>query len=107
MFSSLALTPVFFFSLLVGAPIPMLIPLTFFLIGLSMMLYSRIFSEETPYIGSQQAEAAGLGTMFSGGALSAAPNNIMNSGDGRQVITSDLKQPPSVTEHTTKLLDRD
>ncbi len=76
--SSLALTPVFFFfSVVVGAPIPMLIPLTFFLIGLSVMLYSRIFGEETPYIGSQQAEASGLGTMFSSSALLAVPNNVM------------------------------
>ncbi len=107
-FSSLALTPVFFFfSLLMGAPIPMLIPLTFFLIGLSVMLYSRIFGEATPYIRGQHTEASGLRTMFSSSTLSAAPNNIMNSSDGRQVITSDLIQPPSVTEHTTKLLDRD
>lgn len=107
-FFSLASTPVFFFfSLLVGAPIPMLIPLTFFLIGLSAMLYSRIFGEPTPNIRGQQAEAFGLKTMFRSSALSAAPNNIMNNGDGRRVITSDLIQPPSVTEHTTKLLDRD
>ena len=107
-FASLASTPVFFFfSLLAGAPIPMFIPLTFFLIGLSVMLYSRIFGEETQYIGGQQAEPFGLRTMFSRSALSSAPNNIMSSGDGRQVITSELKQPLSVTEHTTKLLDRD
>ena len=107
-FASLASTPVFFFfSLLVGAPIPMLIPLTFFLTGLSVMLYSRIFCEATPHIGSKQSEAFGLGTMFSKSALSAVPNDIMNNGDVRQVITSDLIQPPSVTEHTTKLLDRD
>ena len=108
-FASLASTPVFFFfSLLAGAPIPMFIPLTFFLIGLSIMLYSRIFGEETPtYIEGQQANVSGLGTMFSNSALSAAPNNIMNSGNERQVITSDLLQPSSVTEPTTKLLDRD
>jgi endogenous inhibitor of DNA gyrase (YacG/DUF329 family) len=107
-FGSLASTPVFFFfSALIGAPIPMLIPLTFFLIGISVMLYSRIFSEETPYIRSQQAQTSGLWTMFSRSALSATPNNMMSSGDGRQVITSDLIKPPSVTEHTTKLLDRE
>ena len=107
-FSSLASTPVFFFfSLVMGAPIPMLIPLTILLIGLSMMLYSRIFGEETQYIKGQQTETSGLGTMLSSGALSAIPNNLMNNGDGRQVITSDLIKPPSVTEHTTKLLDRD
>ena len=107
-FSSLASTPIFFFfSVLVGEGYPMLIPLTFFLIGLSMMLYSRIFAEETPYIGGQQAEASGLGARFRRSALSAEPNNIMSSGDERQVITSDSIKPPSVTEHTTKLLDRD
>jgi hypothetical protein len=84
----------------------MLIPLTFFLIGLSVMLYSRIFREATPYNGSQQAEAFSLRTMFRKNALSATPNNVMNNGDRGQVITSDLIQPPSVTEHTTKLLDR-
>ena len=107
-FFSLATTPVFFFfSLLVGAPIPMLIPLTFFLIGISVMLYSRIFNEATPYIGGQQDEAFGLRTMFNRSSLSAAPNNIINSGNERQAVTSDLIQPPSVTDHTTKLLERD
>jgi hypothetical protein len=61
--SSLALSPVFFFfSLVIGAPIPMLIPLTFFLIGLSVMLYSRIFGEETPSV-EDRHEASGLGTI--------------------------------------------
>lgn len=106
--SSLALAPVFFFfSLVVGAPIPMLIPLTFFLIGLSVMLYSRIFGEEIPYIGGQQTEASGLGTMFDSSALPPASNNMTNRVGGQQVKTSELIEPPSVTEHTTKLLEND
>lgn len=108
MFLSGVLVPVFFFfSLLVDAPIPMLIPLTFFLIGLSMMLYSRIFGEETPYIRGQQTEPSGLGTMFSSSALPPASNNMTNRVGGQQVRTSELIEPPSVTEHTTKLLEND
>jgi hypothetical protein len=105
--SSLALSPVFFFfSLVIGAPIPMLIPLTFFLIGLSVMLYSRIFGEETPYLGGRHEES-GLKTMFNSSDLPPASNNMTNRVGGQQARTSELVEPPSVTEHTTKLLEND
>jgi len=40
-------------------------------------------------------------------ALPPASNNRMNSAGGQPVRTTELVQPPSVTEHTTKLLDSD
>jgi hypothetical protein len=84
----------------------MLVPFVVLLIGLSAMLYSRIFSDDNPNARNQQIDKPNLGTMFNNNHLPTTPTNILNSGDARQVITSDLRQPASVTEHTTKLLER-
>jgi endogenous inhibitor of DNA gyrase (YacG/DUF329 family) len=108
MFLSGVLVPVFFFfSLLIEAPIPLLIPLTVFLIGLFLMLYARLFGEETSHGKSHQSQPSSLGTMFGSSALPPASNNMTNRVAGQQVRTSDLVEPPSVTEHTTKLLEND
>lgn len=108
MFWSGVLVPVFFFfSLLIGAPIPMLIPITVFLIGLSVMLYARLFGEEMSHGGGHQTQPSSLGAMFGSSALPPASNNMTNRVDEQQVRTSELIKPPSVTEHTTKLLEND
>ena len=108
MFLSGVLLPIFFgLSIAVDAPVPLLIPLTIFLAGLSLMLYSRIFGEETPPVRGQQVRPARLGTTFGGTALPPASAIGLSSIGGEQVRTAELAQPPSVTEHTTKLLDRD
>ena len=108
MFLSGVLLPIFFgLSILVDGPVPLLIPLTIFLTGLSLMLYSRIFAEETPSAGRQQVRPARLGTMYGGTALPPAAKPGLSSMGGEQVRTAELAQPPSVTEHTTKLLDHE
>ncbi len=108
MFLSGVLVPVFFFfSLLIGAPIPLLVPITVFLIGLSLMLYARLFGEEMSHGRGHETQPSTLGTMFVSSALPPASNNMTNRVGGQQVRTSELIQPPSVTEHTTKLLEND
>ncbi len=107
MFLSGVLMPVFFFfSLLIGAPIPLLIPITIFLIGLSLMLYARLFSEEALPVKSQQAQPSRLDTMPSSAALPPSSSIRMHDVGGQQVRTAELA-PPSVTEHTTKLLNKE
>lgn len=85
----------------------MIIPIMLFFVSLVIMLYSRLFEEPKP---SNTQQASGLGAMSQGSALPPAstiplhgPGNLA----GQQVRTNELVQPPSVTENTTKLLDRE
>jgi hypothetical protein len=107
MFLSGVLMPIFFVvSIIVDEPAPLIIPLTIFLVGLSLMLYARLFAEETLPAKSHQARPSSLGAT-GGAALPPASNTKMNSAGGQPLRTAELVQPPSVTEHTTKLLDSD
>ena len=110
MFLSGVLFPVFLvLSLAIDEGAPMIIPIIIFFVALTTMLYSRLFSEEISPIKSQQAQKSGLGAMSGGSALSPASIPIHGPGNlaGQQVRTNELAQPPSVTEHTTKLLDKE
>lgn len=107
-FISVVLMPIFFgISILADNPIPLMFPFTILLTGLAVMLYSRLFFEETAPIKSQPTQPARLGAMSDSNALPPASNIGISHIGGRPVRTAELAQPPSVTEHTTKLLDRD
>ena len=106
MFLSAVLTPIFFgMCFIVDGPGPLLIPFLAFFAGLSLLLYSRFFLEDVPLV-QPQAQPYRLPEMQSN-ALPPASNIGMNIVSGRQVRTSELAGPPSVTEHTTKLLNND
>lgn len=108
MFLSGVLLPIFFgLSIFDGSPALLLVPLTIFLAGLSLMLYSRIFGEEIPPAKRLQAQPSGLGATLGSSALPPASNIWINNVGGQQVKTAELAQPPSVTEHTTQFLRRD
>jgi hypothetical protein len=111
MFLSGVLFPVFLvLSLAIDEGGPMIVPITIFFVALIMMLYARLFSEEISPIKSQPAQTSGLGAMSPGSAGGALPpaSNIRMHGIGEQKVrTKELAQPPSVTEHTTKLLDKE
>jgi hypothetical protein len=108
MFFSGVLLPIFFgLSILFDEPFPLVVPLSIFLAGLSLMLYFRIFGEEITAAGSLQGHPSRLGTRAGVTTLPPASDIGMNSVAGRQVRTAELVQPPSVTENTTKLLDND
>ncbi len=110
MFLSAVLFPVFLvFSLAIDEGAPMIIPIIIFFVALTTMLYYRLFGEEISPTRSQ-AQTSGLGAMSVGNALPPA-SSIPIHGPGnlaeQQVRTNQLAQPPSVTDHTTKLLDKD
>ncbi len=108
MFLSVVLMPIFFgLCILVDGPVPLLIPFTIFFAGLTLMLYARLFGEEIPHVKSQQAQSSTLGSMSGNNGLPLASNIWTNSVGGQQVRTAELVKPPSVTEHTTKLLDQE
>jgi len=115
MFFSGVLMPVFLvFSLIVDEGVPMLFPVAVFFVALMMMVYARLFSDETAPVSnisplsnvslnSQAAQTSALGSSLPRGSLPAA-NTVLTAGR-QQVRTNELAQPPSVTENTTRLLD--
>jgi hypothetical protein len=109
MFFSGVLFPIFLvMSFAIDEGSPLVVPIITFLVGLTIMLYSRLFGEDYHVIKSQQPPA--FGSMSGGQALPPASNTptygTLNVA-GQQVRTNELAQPTSVTEHTTKLLDED
>jgi hypothetical protein len=108
MFISGVLLPIFFaLSVLNDSPGPLIVPITVFFAGLSVMLYSLIFGEEFLPPPSQPPEPTRLAGMFRSNALPPPSHNPAQSVMDHRVRTSELAQPPSVTENTTRLLDQD
>jgi endogenous inhibitor of DNA gyrase (YacG/DUF329 family) len=107
-FLSVVLAPLFLgLSFIVDSPVPLFVPFTIFLGGLSFVLYSSIFGDDVPTARSTQSRTAGLSSKAGGTALPSPENTWANRVGRRQVRTAELIQPPSVTENTTKLLRDD
>ena len=96
MFFSAVMFPIFLLiSIGIDEPGPLFIPLFFAFISGMWMLYAKLFMEDaTPLNPGAQPSAFGTPT-----ARASLPP--------QQVRTNELIQVPSVTEHTTKLLDND
>ncbi len=107
MFFSGVLVPIFFgMSIAAEHPGPLIVPLTIFFAGLALMLYARLFSEDIPQI-AQKPQFSRLGAGSANPALGPANEVRLQAGLGRPVQTAEFARPPSVTEHTTKLLDNE
>jgi hypothetical protein len=91
------------FSVRSDSPIPFVFPFIIFLMGLAQVLYTLLFGEhyqsEMP-----GAEDAGLSAQrrFT---LPAAQTTPIPINDSKGVNTAEMVRPPSVTEHTTQLLN--
>ena len=110
MFSAGVLFPIFLvICLAIEEGAPMFLPIIVFFVGLTMMLYARLFGEEISPIKRQRDQASGLGPLSGGKEVPPASIGMQGLGNfgGPQVKTAELAQPPSVTEHTTKLLDHE
>ena len=106
MFLSAVLTPIFLgLGFVVDGPGPLLVPMLVFFIGLALLIYSHFFLEDVPLV-HPQPQAYRFADV-QGNALPPTSNMGMNVVTGKQVRTSELARPPSVTEHTTKLLNND
>jgi hypothetical protein len=107
MFFSAVLAPIFLaISIASDSPGPLVVPFMVFLVGLAWMLYYVLFGEEIP----QAGVAAGRKEFRdSRNAPALSPSTFAPaSGFGqRRANTSDMAQPPSVTEQTTRLLDEE
>ena len=82
---------------------PLIISLLLFFIGLSLMLYARLFSDDTPRVKGKPAQPQMPGATAT--ALPPAADARVNSFTGRGARTAEIAPPPSVTDHTTRLLD--
>lgn len=108
MFASGVLFPVFLLvSLVIDHGELMIIPILVFFVSLVMMLYARLFSDPAAPV-NQAAQTSALGPISTRAALPQAANtSAIPSAARQQVRTNELAQPPSVTEHTTRLLDNE
>src|SRR5829696_10110620 len=108
MFASGVLFPVFLvFSLLIDEGAPMVVPIFLFFISVAWMLYARLFSDKTPPVRNQDLQTSSLESTPARGSLPAASNMPIPAAGSRAVRTHELAQPPSVTDHTTRLLDHE
>lgn len=106
LFFSVALFPFFIMmSIAADEPGPLIVPFLLFMVGLAWWSYARLFGEETPHVPrkSRKDLRAGADTPALG-----APQFVPASSFNRQrVNTAEISQPPSVTEQTTTLLEKD
>jgi|SRR5215213_43376 len=108
MFFSGVLLPVFLvICLAVNEGGPMFLPFFIFFVSLVWMLYARLFSDNTPRVNYQPAQTTALGSASARGSLPPANTTSMPSVGRQQVRTNELAQPPSVTEHTTRIFDNE
>jgi hypothetical protein len=100
------LAPVFFgASVMVDNPGPLLIPLSVFLLGIALILYSHLFGESSSRKTSQASQPSQIGTGTGVNALPPASSIGINDLAGQRIQTAEMVQPPSVTDRTTKLLE--
>jgi hypothetical protein len=107
MFFSAVLAPIFFVLCFpFDSPAPLIVPVTVFLAGLAWMLYYVLFGEEMPQAGAAESRKEFRDSRT---APALPPSTFVPaSGFGqRRANTSDMAQPPSVTEQTTRLLDEE
>jgi hypothetical protein len=89
------------------APGPLLLVLTAGLAGLAWLIFSWLFNDNVLPVESRWGRRRDLRAAKEHAALGAAqftPAPLFNQQRGN---TAEIYQPPSVTENTTKLLDKD
>jgi hypothetical protein len=98
---------------LIGEPQGKVLPLMFLMAGLMRILYAVIFQEGAPREKTQDSSLPyvtpnttdQLGTATRGSALPPSHSVPVSIVSPRRMDTAEMVSPPSVTEHTTKLLD--
>jgi|SRR5690349_3363481 len=113
MFFSGVLVPVFLvISLIVDEGAPLIFPFFVFFVALAMMLYARLFGDNTAPVdntslNNPSAQTSQLPQSATRSSLPPAANMPLPTVGRQQVRTNELTQPPSVTENTTRLLDNE
>ncbi len=92
------------------APGPLLLVLTGGLAGLLWMVYSWLFNDNTVPVADRKSRKSRKRDLAAPGerpALGAPQFTPAPSFNQQRANTAEIYQPPSVTENTTKLLDKD
>ena len=91
------------------APGPLLLVLTGGLAGLLWMVYSWLFNDNVLPVGkaARRKDLTDLGAGADRPALGAPQFTPASLFDRQRANTGEIVQPPSITEHTTRLLDKD
>ena len=101
--TSMVLAPLFFgLSFLADGPGPLLVPLTIFLTGLSVVLYARAFGENLPQNDKRQPYQI---PRPANTPVLALPRPSIDGFASQKVNTADMAERPSVTDHTTQFFD--
>jgi hypothetical protein len=102
LFASIVLFPIAFaFAVMVDGPGPLLMSVLPFFAGVCRMLYARMFEDGAM---RPEMQPAFLEVPPRGAALPPYQPPVPVIRQGR--TTGELVEPPSVTEHTTRLLDK-
>src|SRR5215208_4508373 len=107
MFFSVVLFPLFFgFCFIVDNPAPLFVPFMVFLTGLVVLVYARLFGDELIKLPRRTSnrDLSAAGDRPALGAPTFNPAPLFNQ---QRANTAEIYQPPSITENTTKLLDKD
>ena len=109
MFFSGAIFPIFLMiGIAEGEGAALIVPFMIFFIALAWMLYARLFSDPNPTIDARATQATPqLVSMPARNPLPPASTIPISDMRGAQVRTNELAQPPSVTENTTRFLDKE
>jgi zinc-ribbon domain len=88
------------------APGPLLLVCTAFLAGLAWLVYSWLFGDNVLPVGksARRRDLGAAGDRPALGAPQFIPAPLFNH---QRVNTAEIYQPPSVTDNTTKLLEKD
>src|SRR6185369_67418 len=106
LFFSAVMFPIFLLiSIGIDEPGPLFIPLFFAFIAGMWLLYAKLFIDNTTPL-SQGTQASAFATPPARGSLPPPTHFPIDIGR-QQVRTNELAEMPSVTEHTTKLLDNE
>jgi hypothetical protein len=108
MFFSVALFPIFLaISIGTDEPGPLFVPSIPFFVSLMWMAYARLFIEGTAPTISHTAQPSTFRPAPARESLPPANTPAMPDFNRHRVRTNELVEMPSVTEHTTKLLDNE
>lgn len=107
MFFGVVLFPVFLgLSIAVDGPGPLFVPIILFLAGVAWWAYVRLFGDDSEHV-TRHTSREDLKAGGEKPALNASQFVPASLFDRQRANTAEIAQPPSVTEHTTKLLDHD
>ena len=109
MFLSGVIFPIFLvIAIAENEPGPLIVPFIIFFMSLAWMLYARLFMDPGPVVDIKHvAQPSRLVSMPTHAPLPPASTIPIGDMRGPQVRTNELAQPPSVTEQTTRFLDKE